>query len=441
MRKRMIATSLVFVLCLSLSLTAQKPKTTVTVSNSKIGDKTTISEVKSGGADASEKGFKMIHISGCCSRITMSFDTDLNIEQAKRPENYKITPGDVNDLRIVAVGKFVAISGLNLKKGVKYRIRIADAVKDAKGRTLKKKDKAVEFTPVYVKRKIRVSSIQPLKISEWEKYYSTGGKGIDGYLEYIEELVEEAGNMGSDIVCLPEAIPITSRFKRSRFIPGPFFNTLAEKARKHSMYIIAHMLEKEEKLLKTKGPKSRRSTAFIIDRKGKLLGKYRKSHLTEGESRTVVPGKTFPVFQTDFGKIGVQICFDVIAFSETMRLLALNGAEIVFFPHATGRGCEKEIILKSRAMAMENGLYVVPCHYGRMISDDINWFGRSSVIGPDGFILADAGTDPGVASAVIDLEKIRMGYGWGIGGVNDIRYRIFKHRRPSIYKGLIEKKK
>ena len=98
-------------------------------------------------------------------------------------------------------------------------------------------------------------------------------------------------------------------------------------------------------------------------------------------------------------------------------------------------------IIKSRAMAMENGLYIVPSHYGRIISDDHGSFGRSSVIGPDGFILADAGTDPGVASAVIDLEKKRLGYGWGTGGVNDVRDRIFKHRRPAIYGGLSEKKK
>jgi predicted amidohydrolase len=406
------------------------------------GIKTTIDDVKSGKrADAVKKGFRVIKTSGSCSRITLSFNRDLNLKEAKRAENYQITPADVEQLQAVAVGKFVMLSGLKLKKSKKYIINISDAVKDTNGKAIAKVNRAVEYTPVYDKRKIRVSTVQPLRMDEWEKHYSTGDKGDAGYLKYVMGLVEEAGQMRSDIVCLPEAISITSRFKRSRYIPGPFFNTLAEKAKKHSMYIVAHMLEKEEKLLKAKGPKARRSTAFIIDRKGELLGKFRKVHLTEGESRRVVPGDTFPVFQTDFGKIGALICFDVIAYSESMRLLALNGAEIVFFPHATGRGCEKDIITRSRAMAMENGLYIVPSHYGRIISDDHGWFGRSSVIGPDGFIRADAGTDPGVASAVIDLEKKRLGYGWGTGGVNDIKQRIFKHRRPAIYGGLSEKKK
>ena len=140
-----------------------------------------------------------------------------------------------------------------------------------------------------------------------------------------------------------------------------------------------------------------------------------------------------------------MICFDNIAPLEHTRLLALNGAEIIFFPHNIGGITgDRDVVTVSKAMCITNGIHMVPCHYGRILSDPggdaARSFGRTCVIAPDGFVMADTGTEPGIASAVIDLERIRKGLGWGEGGINDVKRMIFKYRRPTIYGGLAKEK-
>ncbi len=96
------------------------------------------------------------------------------------------------------------------------------------------------------------------------------------------------------------------------------------------------------------------NAAVLIDRRGEYLGEYRKVRLTEGELRKgLTPGPSdIPVFDTDFGRIGVQICFD-IEWPDGWNQLGEKGAEIVFFPSAFSGG--KRI----RAKALDNKYYVV----------------------------------------------------------------------------------
>ena len=126
-----------------------------------------------------------------------------------------------------------------------------------------------------------------------------------------------------DIVCLPETL---TRGK-PEFVPGPTTDRLSKWAKEHSCYVICPILIYSDRNIF--------NSAILIDRKGKIIGRYDKIRPTEGElGRSICPGKTDPpVFQTDFGKIGIQICFDVNWHAQWKRLKE-KGADIIFFASA-----------------------------------------------------------------------------------------------------------
>ena len=184
-----------------------------------------------------------------------------------------------------------------------------------------------------------------------------------------------------------------------------------------------------------------RNAALVLDRGGKHVGTYFKVHCIQNEKDLgVVPGDKWPVFELDFGSIGIQICHDN-SFPESARCLTLNGAELIFWPHVmSGWGGEFMDILL-RAPAVHNGVYHIPACYG--CDPARAWrpgmmIGRSSIIGPDATILADAGRYTGVAIARVDLDRPRIATGftrhgdyvWGVDMRND--------RRPDTYSQLVQ---
>jgi predicted amidohydrolase len=126
-----------------------------------------------------------------------------------------------------------------------------------------------------------------------------------------------------DIVCLPETFPGYD----VEPVPGPITEQFGAWARQHNCYLICPYHTRIEG--------HRYNSAVLLGRDGKILGRYDKIHPTEGEldkdQGGVRPGVTEPpVFETDFGTIGMQICFDV-NWRETWARLKQKGAEIVFF--------------------------------------------------------------------------------------------------------------
>jgi beta-ureidopropionase len=149
------------------------------------------------------------------------------------------------------------------------------------------------------------------------------------YAQSRQELVAEtldrlnaAASCQPDIVCFPE----TFSGDEAEPAPGPMTDRLSAWARSKSSYVICPIATKEDG--------HRFNSAVLLDRKGEIVGKYNKMHPTEGElERGVTPGANAPVFQTDFGKIGIQICFDV-NWREVWVGLKQRGADIVFWPSA-----------------------------------------------------------------------------------------------------------
>lgn len=139
-------------------------------------------------------------------------------------------------------------------------------------------------------------------------------------------LLEAAGEQRVDLACLPEGFmaagcPGSQIEANAQPIPGPAFDLVAQAARKYSMYVVAGFYARLDEHIF--------NVAALIDRKGKLAGLYAKNHPTEGEIDCgVTPGQEAPVFETDFGRLGLAVCFD-INWQPFWKNLAENKADLV----------------------------------------------------------------------------------------------------------------
>jgi predicted amidohydrolase len=235
----------------------------------------------------------------------------------------------------------------------------------------------------------------PRKVKIGTVYLRPKGNTPEKNLELFCQQIDAAGKLGLDIVCLPEAITMVGTGKSgpqtAEAIPGPSTARLGEAAKKNRLWVVAGLYEKDGSRVY--------NTAVLVDREGKLAGKYRKTHLPREEWRVgVTPGQEYPVFQTDFGTVAIQICYDWF-FPEVGTIWGLKGAEIVFaptwgttFPDQDGRA-EGETVFRSRAR--DNGYYLVPSVYD----------GSSMVIDPMGKVRASNRGREGVFWCEVDLNE------------------------------------
>lgn len=180
------------------------------------------------------------------------------------------------------------------------------------------------------------NEINKLPREIWVASITSEGFQPQTYQENIElllERMEEVVPFHPDLVCLTEVAPFMRLTKRPPFEEiaeekmGPITSRFAAFAKKHHCCVIIPLYTKE---------KGRYYNASVlIDREGNYAGEYRKIYLTVGEmNKGLTPGPTDPpVFKTDFGVIGMQICFDM-QFFDGFKRLGEKGAEIVFWPSA-----------------------------------------------------------------------------------------------------------
>jgi predicted amidohydrolase len=219
-------------------------------------------------------------------------------------------------------------------------------------------------------------------------------------LQKARRLLDVAGERGSDIVCLPELFNTkrTANQRDAEEIPcGETSALLSKTARKWKMYVLGCFYEKA-------GNKIYNSVA-VFDREGKHVGTYHKVHLPPGESDFATAGDSFPIFETDFGKIGALVCID-IHFPEATRSLALQGAEIVFCPTMYSEPRESITHILYRARSIENNIFTVCSNYAQKCRDPhAVHIGFGAIIDRYGEVLADTGRREGVATAVINLDE------------------------------------
>lgn len=212
-----------------------------------------------------------------------------------------------------------------------------------------------------------------------------GGKTPQENLQQFLPLLEKAGRQKADIVCLGELITYCGTGKQpaevAEPIPGPSTDFLAQQAKKHRFYLVTSIFEQEDKLIY--------NTAVLLGRNGALVGKYRKVCIPYEEiDRGVSPGKHYPVFRTDFGRVGIMICWDV-HFPEVARCLAAQGADLLLLPIWGGN----ETL--ARARAIENQVFLLASGYDF----------RSAIYNRRGEPVALAERDPQVLVVEVDLAQ------------------------------------
>jgi len=260
--------------------------------------------------------------------------------------------------------------------------------------------------------KIKVTIIQ-MDISPGDK-----NRNIEHALEMIE------GERGSHIFVLPEFFTTgfcpTELRRVAESIPGPTTNLLAEASQRTNSYILGCIVESGEdgKL---------RNTTVIVGPDGRLVGRYSKIHLFTpiGEHNFLTPGRNLGLFETERGRFGVMVCYD-LRFPELSRALTLKGVEAIFVPAAwpKPRQHQWKTLLQSRAI--ENQLFVIGANRVG-VEGDLQYFGGSAIINPLGEVLEEAGDTEGVISAELDLSSIRA-----------VREEIpcLRDRRPDLYPQL-----
>ncbi|WJI08641.1 carbon-nitrogen hydrolase family protein [Methanobacterium sp. CWC-01] len=175
------------------------------------------------------------------------------------------------------------------------------------------------------------------------------------------------------------------------------------------------------------------NTSFIYNPTGELIGRHRKLHLFDidvpgqiqfKESETLTPGDQVTVVDTDFGKLGVAICYD-IRFPELARLMTLQGAQLLVFPGAfnlTTGPAHWEIL--SRTRALDNQVYLATCSPARDEKASYVAYGHSLVADPWGEVIFQAGIGEEILYASIKASR-----------VDEIRQELplLKNRRRDLY--------
>lgn len=264
-------------------------------------------------------------------------------------------------------------------------------------------------------------------------------------LQNAINLVVKAAEEGANVVCLQELFlgkyfcqeVSHENFKLAEPIPGPSTDKLAELAKKMEIVIVASIFER-------RAPGLYHNSCAVLDTNGSLAGIYRKSHIPDDpcfhEKFYFTPGDTgVRVFDTKWGKIGVAICWDQW-FPEIARMMALSGAEIVFYPTAIGwisedkqdfgQSQKNAWLTVLRSHAITNGMYVAaPNRVG--VEGNIEFWGNSVIYDPYGNELAcgDQSSDQ-VVSADCDLETI---------DVARTHWPFMRDRRVDMFDDLLKK--
>ncbi|HUV60507.1 MAG TPA: nitrilase-related carbon-nitrogen hydrolase [Desulfatiglandales bacterium] len=251
-------------------------------------------------------------------------------------------------------------------------------------------------------------------------------------------LIDRAGEQGARIVVLPEhwqgGMGQNADYPYHQFadtIPGEITDKLCEKAKKYNFYITGSMFEKDNS-------GTYYNTCPFVNPKGEIIGKYRKTHLADfptrddvkagiNESDKVSPGIAFPLFDTEFGKIGIFVCSD-LRFPEVARIYAISGAKILLFPSAflSPRIDHWEFFLRARAC--ENQVFIIAAgQYGTEPIASYTFVGRSMIIDPWGVILATAPDSECALIHDINLNQI-----------NQVRhkYDLLSQRKAKLYKPI-----
>ena len=259
-------------------------------------------------------------------------------------------------------------------------------------------------------------------------------------IRQLEEILASGKTEGADLVTLPEmfACPYeTGNFPLyAEAEGGPSWQALSALSKKYGIYLSAGSMPELVRAQKSGGSEGKDrvyNTAYVFGRDGKQIGKHRKAHLfdinVEGgqcfkESDTLSPGEKIGCFDTEFGRIGLCICYD-FRFPETARLMAQDGAKVILVPAAfnmTTGPAHWELMFRQRAV--ESQCYVIGTAPARDPKSSYTSWGHSIAVDPWGRILTQMDEKEGIRIVELDLDY-----------VDKVRRELplLAHRRTDLY--------
>ena len=268
--------------------------------------------------------------------------------------------------------------------------------------------------------KIKIAAIQMSTVADKMENVRT----VKTYLEKIKD-------ENPDFVILPEMFCCPYQTENFPIYAeeegGPIWQQLSAYAKQYGIYLIGGSMPEKD------AEGNVYNTSYIFDREGKQIGKHRKVHLfdidvkggqTFKESDTLTAGDSDTVFDTEFGKIGVMLCFD-IRFPELSRMMVNDGAKVIFVPAAfnmTTGPAHWELSFRTRAL--DNQIYMVGCAPARDVSAGYISWGHSIVTDPWGRVTDMLDEKKGILLAELDMdyeEQVRE------------ELPLLKSRRKDIY--------
>ena len=231
-------------------------------------------------------------------------------------------------------------------------------------------------------------------------------------LRRAEEMIREASLGGASVVVLPEMFtsPCSHEYfhEYSEPLNGETVQALSRWASEYNVILIGGSIpETEDGRLY--------NSSYVFDRDGSTLSRHRKVHMfdidlkdqfTFNESDSFSPGEDYCVFDTELGRFGVAICFD-IRFPEFIRGLARRGAELILLPaQFTMPTGEKHWDLMTRARAVDNEVWFVGAEAARDPDGPFQCWGHSTIVSPYGEIIAQADETEQILYGDIDLSEV-----------------------------------
>ena len=255
-------------------------------------------------------------------------------------------------------------------------------------------------------------------------------------LKAASSMIARSVSENADFIVLPEMF--NCPYSNDKFIEysetpknSPTLDVISSLACENNVYILAGSIpEKEQDKLY--------NTSYLFNREGKIIAKHRKMHLfdidvkdriTFKESDVLTAGDSFTLADTEFGKIGIGICYDV-RFPELARIMVEKGALILFYPGAfnmTTGPAHWELLFRSRAL--DNQVFCIGVAPALNRDASYHSYGHSIIANPWGEVIAQAGEKEELIISEINLDEIKK-----------IREELplLKNKRKDLYE-VIEK--
>jgi len=270
----------------------------------------------------------------------------------------------------------------------------------------------------------RIGEPRPHKVKLAAAMFAYDGeRTVENNMKVALERIDAAAAEGADLVLLTETV--NTRQTKPPYTPAkmddPCVTMLRDKARQHRMFVAAS-------LRLDRGDGMTSNTALLFDRNGRIVGQYTKTHLTMSETWCGhVAGDDIPVFDTELGRIGFSICWDLF-FPEHARAMFMKGVDIILNP--TAGKCD----FQHRASGYANSAIIVTAQ----CTDDP---ALTRITDRKGETLAEADPEKGIAIAEVDINEVVYHRNLSVvDSVTDPRFVYGAERRALLYAALADEK-